>query len=92
MSMRRPSEALLVTQRAGIRDWTFASPTIWCGDVQAFVATAPKGKMFDLIITSPPYNIGKEYERKKKLSTYFQQQEEIIKQLISIPFSYDHSG
>lgn len=40
--------------------------------------------MFDLIITSPPYNIGKRYERKRKsLSKYFYEQREIIEQLVS---------
>ncbi len=37
---------------------------------------------FDLIITSPPYNIGKEYENKMTLNEYLIQQEEIIIQLI----------
>jgi len=37
---------------------------------------------FDLIITSPPYNIGKEYETKLSIEKYLEQQEEIIKELI----------
>ena len=31
-----------------------------------------------LIITSPPYNIGKEYEKKKKLSEYLKNQKDVI--------------
>ena len=31
-----------------------------------------------LIITSPPYNIGKEYEKKKRLSEYLKNQKEVI--------------
>lgn len=37
-----------------------------------------KGKKFDLIITSPPYNIGKEYESTKTLQEYIDWQDSII--------------
>ncbi len=40
--------------------------------------------MFDLIITSPPYNIGKEYETKKSIEAYLKDQEAIIKQLVRL--------
>lgn len=33
-----------------------------------------------LIVTSPPYNIGKEYEKKLKIETYIEQQAEVIKE------------
>jgi adenine-specific DNA-methyltransferase len=33
-----------------------------------------------LIVTSPPYNIGKQYEKKLKLSTYLEQQALVIKE------------
>jgi len=39
---------------------------------------------FDLIITSPPYNIGKEYETKQSIEKYLETQEEVIKELIRI--------
>jgi adenine-specific DNA-methyltransferase len=39
-------------------------------------------KQFDLIITSPPYNIGKEYETKKSIEEYLRTQERIIELLI----------
>ncbi|MDZ7721704.1 MAG: site-specific DNA-methyltransferase [candidate division KSB1 bacterium] len=39
---------------------------------------------FDLIITSPPYNIGKSYETKTTIEKYLQTQEKIIQQLIDI--------
>jgi len=41
-------------------------------------------KKFDLIITSPPYNIGKSYERKTSIEKYLNTQEEIIKELIRV--------
>lgn len=39
---------------------------------------------FDLIITSPPYNIGKEYEVKLSIEKYLETQEIIIEQLIRV--------
>ncbi len=33
-----------------------------------------------LVVTSPPYNIGKEYEKKLKLDLYLKQQEEVIRE------------
>ena len=37
---------------------------------------------FDLIITSPPYNIGKSYETKTSIEKYLKTQEEIIEELV----------
>lgn len=37
---------------------------------------------FDLILTSPPYNVGKSYERKKSIAKYLEAQEEIISELV----------
>jgi DNA modification methylase len=39
-------------------------------------------KKFDLIITSPPYNVGKEYETKKSIEEYLKTQELIIELLV----------
>lgn len=41
-----------------------------------------ESKKFDLIITSPPYNIGKSYETKTSIEQYLETQEEIIKHLV----------
>ena len=43
----------------------------------------PNKKIFDLVITSPPYNIGKEYEKKQSLEEYFNFQEKIIRKISS---------
>jgi len=37
---------------------------------------------FDLIITSPPYNVGKSYEIKTSIENYLETQEEIIDELV----------
>lgn len=39
---------------------------------------------FNLIITSPPYNIGKEYETKTTIDKYLNEQKELIKELIRV--------
>jgi adenine-specific DNA-methyltransferase len=42
-----------------------------------------KGK-FKLIMTSPPYNIGKEYETKNSIKDYLDEQKEIINELVRV--------
>ena len=42
------------------------------------------GEKFDLIITSPPYNIGKSYETKTTIEEYLATQEEIIAELVRV--------
>jgi len=43
-----------------------------------------KNETFKLIITSPPYNVGKEYETKKSIEVYLKEQNEIIQQLVRV--------
>lgn len=43
----------------------------------------PDGQ-FDLVITSPPYNVGKEYETKQSIEAYLKEQELIIKEIIRV--------
>ncbi|RLJ64619.1 DNA-methyltransferase [Sulfurisoma sediminicola] len=55
---------------------------IWNGDVEKFLAALPSEPIFDLIVSSPPYNIGKSYENKKALEKYLEWQERIIDLMI----------
>ncbi len=41
-------------------------------------------KSVKLVVTSPPYNIGKEYEKRKDLDVYLAEQEETIKEAVRI--------
>lgn len=43
-----------------------------------------KNGEFELIITSPPYNVGKEYEIKKSIEKYLEDQKTIIKELVRV--------
>lgn len=53
------------------------------GDTYEFLTTLPPN-MATLIITSPPYNIGKEYENKVNIKQYLKKQERVIDELIRI--------
>ncbi len=53
------------------------------GDALPFLRTIP-ANLVSLIVTSPPYNLGKEYERKKALASYFEEQAAVIDQLVRI--------
>ena len=41
-------------------------------------------KAIQLIVTSPPYNIGKEYEKKVKIDDYVRQQAEVINECVRV--------
>jgi adenine-specific DNA-methyltransferase len=47
-------------------------------DVLKFLDSLPKEPIFDLVVTSPPYNIGKEYEKQMPLDEYVRWQKRII--------------
>ncbi len=57
--------------------------TIACRDNLEFMATLPDA-LAQLIITSPPYNIGKEYERRNSLDRYIQAQEQVITECVRL--------
>lgn len=50
-------------------------------DVESFLDALPEEPLFDLVVTSPPYNIGKEYEQQKPLEQYLAWQERIIRKI-----------
>src|ERR1700685_421184 len=51
------------------------------GETLDFLRTIPD-KTFQLIITSPPYNLGKEYEKKIGIKKYLETQECVIVEMI----------
>ncbi len=53
---------------------------LYHGDVREFVATIPD-QMVSLIVTSPPYNLGKEYEDRVSIERYLQEQGQLIAEL-----------
>ena len=78
------NEPVRVIEKIDDETWDFSRPTIWKGRVEDFLAAAPRRPLFDLVVTSPPYNIRKKYERKQKaLSEYFSEQRKIIKEIVT---------
>ena len=57
--------------------------TMACQDNLAFMRTLPVGSM-DLIVTSPPYNIGKTYESRALLADYVKSQAKVIARCVDI--------
>jgi len=53
------------------------------GSCYDFIRTVPD-KSVTMIITSPPYNIGKKYEKKTSLKEYYLKQEQIIDECVRI--------
>lgn len=53
------------------------------GDMLKFLKSIPS-ETFTLIISSPPYNIGKEYETKQGIQAYLSEQEHGIEELIRV--------
>lgn len=58
-----------------------AEIVIHTGDTLKFLKTIPD-KLFKLTVTSPPYNIGKIYEKRTDIDKYLDFQEEIIAELV----------
>ena len=60
------------------RDWLLA-----CEDNLAFMGKLPDASM-KLIVTSPPYNVGKSYERRATLEHYLQSQQRVIAECVRL--------
>ncbi len=59
-----------------------AHSALWLGDTETFLKALPKEPLFDLVVTSPPYNLGKEYEKKNSLELYLAWQHRIIDEIV----------
>jgi adenine-specific DNA-methyltransferase len=57
------------------------SHSLWPNDVEKFLDSLPETPLFDLVITSPPYNIGKPYEEPLKLEEYRTWQSRVISKI-----------
>lgn len=60
-----------------------ADLVLYQGDVNDFISTIPD-KSVSLVITSPPYNLGKDYEDRVSIEKYLHSQERMISQLLRI--------
>lgn len=57
---------------------------LYHGDCLDLLRDTPAGK-FQLVVTSPPYNIGKAYESKLTLADYVDQQRAVIRECVGTP-------
>jgi len=55
---------------------------LWRGDVLEFLRRLPTRPLFDLVVTSPPYNIGKSYETRVSADSYVRWQREVIGEIL----------
>jgi adenine-specific DNA-methyltransferase len=62
---------------------TDKSAVLECQDNLTFMRALPDASV-KLIVTSPPYNIGKAYERRTPLETYMQQQARVIAECVRL--------
>lgn len=60
-----------------------AEIVLYHGVVEDFVATLPDN-IAKLIITSPPYNLGKEYENRVSIEKYLETQTQVVEQLCRV--------
>jgi adenine-specific DNA-methyltransferase len=68
--------------RKGSTPSTSIDHVIWQSDSEEFLKALPEEPMFDLVVTSPPYNIGKSYEKRGALDSYLAWQKRIIALII----------
>lgn len=60
-----------------------ADIVLYEGDVTSFLAELPD-RTVSLIVTSPPYNLGKAYETRTTIESYLQTQAGVIEQLVRV--------
>ena len=56
---------------------------IWPEDVEKFLDQLPEIGLFDLVVTSPPYNLGKAYEDRQTIDAYTRWQERVIRKCVA---------
>jgi adenine-specific DNA-methyltransferase len=61
----------------------YYEPVIACVDNLSFMRDLPNGSI-KLVVTSPPYNIGKSYERRDSLENYLETQAEVISECVRL--------
>ncbi|WP_341646747.1 hypothetical protein [Thauera sp. SDU_THAU2] len=55
----------LVKSKATLKAIVGMDYAVWQGDAETLLNAIPEQPLFDLVVSSPPYNIGKSYEKKE---------------------------
>ena len=68
-------------QRVSDKFFSSGQIVVYQGDCLKLLSTIPDESL-QLVVTSPPYNIGKEYEKRLTLETYLEQQAAVIRECV----------
>ncbi len=82
-------QAIMKTITVPIQNFKEKHWQVILGDTLTHLQKMESGK-FDLIITSPPYNIGKEYETRQSIEAYLDTQKNVIKELMRLTSHQGH--
>lgn len=76
--LAKATKTKLVSTKRALKKILSSDYAIWQGDAEIFLTALPEEPLFDLVVSSPPYNIGKSYEKKETLEVYLNWQERIL--------------
>ncbi len=79
----RPRPAATKAKPGSAPGFKEENAVIVCEDNLAFMRTLPEASM-KLVVTSPPYNMGKEYETKSSLDAYLEEQRATITEAVRL--------
>lgn len=82
MKTRRKRPVVTIANPRSDLYYTGSDILLWNGRVEELLTNLPCSPIFDLVVTSPPYNIGKSYEDRVALSEYLDWQEKIIETIV----------
>ena len=71
-------------EQASFLEQPIREPVLACEDNLSFMERLHDGQM-KLVVTSPPYNLGKDYEDKTSLDAYIESQERVIRECVRLP-------
>lgn len=72
----------IISEINDINEATADGSALFLMDSESFLDSLPEEPIFDLVVTSPPYNIGKKYEKPIPLEEYVKWQERIIEKAV----------
>lgn len=79
--MSNDNRVRVLTSKRSIVKAQTNSNIIFGMDVEKVLDSLPEEPLFDLVVTSPPYDIGKEYEKRMPLPEYVEWQRRIINKI-----------
>lgn len=71
----------ILNTTSNVLSLTSSQDALFSFDVEAMLDSLPEEPIFDLVITSPPYDIGKEYEKPIPLEEYYEWQRRVIRKI-----------